>query len=212
MPLYLCLFNIFNKIKKKFSILGNPCKDFCLWFLNLIMVGIIWGTFNDGGAWASFQINWSRLSEEKLGLCIQESQVLKNCGGSQWSLWACAVDMETTHCVCDTKEYSEVKWNTGRRQSWNSVGSIMKSLTCTYLACACMLSHFSHVWLFATLWTTPLSMGFSRQEYWSGLPCPSPGIFPTQVLNPSSLMSPALAGGFFTSSATWETHLSGAFS
>ena len=43
-----------------------------------------------------------------------------------------------------------------------------------------MLSHFSRVWLFATLWTVafqaPLSMGFSKQEYWSGLPCPSPGI------------------------------------
>ena len=44
---------------------------------------------------------------------------------------------------------------------------------------ACMLSHFSRVWLFATLWTIahqpPLSMGFSRQEYWSGLPFPPPG-------------------------------------
>ena len=52
---------------------------------------------------------------------------------------------------------------------------------------ACALSHFSHVWLFATLWTlahqASLSVGFSRQEYWSGLPCPSPGIFPTQELN-----------------------------
>ena len=42
-----------------------------------------------------------------------------------------------------------------------------------------MLSHFSHVRLFATLWTVghqaPWSMGFSRQEYWSGLPCPPPG-------------------------------------
>ena len=48
-------------------------------------------------------------------------------------------------------------------------------------------SHFSHVRLFATLWTValqaPLSMGFSRPEYWSGLPCPPPGIFLTQRLN-----------------------------
>ena len=45
---------------------------------------------------------------------------------------------------------------------------------------ACVLSHFSHVRLSATPWTTacqaPLSMGFSRQEYWSGLPFPSPVI------------------------------------
>ena len=46
-----------------------------------------------------------------------------------------------------------------------------------------MLSRFSYVLFFVTLWTiahqAPLSMGFSRQEYWSGLPCPPPGIFPT---------------------------------
>ena len=46
----------------------------------------------------------------------------------------------------------------------------------------CFLSPFSRIQLFLTLWTiacqAPLSMGFSRQEYWSGLPCPPPGIFP----------------------------------
>ena len=46
--------------------------------------------------------------------------------------------------------------------------------------------------------------GFSRQEYWSGLPCPSPGDFPNPGIEPVSLRSPALAGGFFTTSATWE--------
>ena len=52
---------------------------------------------------------------------------------------------------------------------------------------ACMLSHFSQVQLFATLWTvahqTPLSMGFSWQEYWGGLPCPSQSSFPIQRSN-----------------------------
>ena len=71
-----------------------------------------------------------------------------------------------------------------------------------------MLSHFNHVQLFATLWTVgcqaPLSMGFSRQEYWSGLPCPPPGDLPNPGTEPMSLMSPALAGGFFPTSATWE--------
>ena len=46
--------------------------------------------------------------------------------------------------------------------------------------------------------------GFSRQEYWSGLPCPPPGDLPNQGIKPTSLMSPALAGRFFTTSATWE--------
>ena len=47
-------------------------------------------------------------------------------------------------------------------------------------------------------------MGFSRQEYWSGLPFPSPGDLPNLGIDPASLMSPALAGSFFTVSATWE--------
>ena len=43
----------------------------------------------------------------------------------------------------------------------------------------------------------PLFMEFSRQEYWSGLPCPPPGDLPNPGFEPASLMSPALAGGFF---------------
>ena len=50
----------------------------------------------------------------------------------------------------------------------------------------------------------PLSMRFSRQEYWSGLPCPPPGHLPDPEIIPASLASPALAGRFFTTSATWE--------
>ena len=73
-----------------------------------------------------------------------------------------------------------------------------------------VLSHFIRVRLFATPWTvghqTPLSMGFSRQEYWSGLLCLPPGDLPDPGIQPASLMSPALAGGFFTTSAAWEAH------
>ena len=47
-------------------------------------------------------------------------------------------------------------------------------------------------------------MGFSRQEYWSGLTCPPPGDLPDPGIEPAFLTSPALAGGFFTTSATWE--------
>ena len=57
----------------------------------------------------------------------------------------------------------------------------------------CVLSLFSRVWLFATLWTVahqaPLSMGFSRQKYWSGFPCPLPGDFPDPGIEPASLTS-----------------------
>ena len=69
-----------------------------------------------------------------------------------------------------------------------------------------MLSHFSHVPLFAILWTVaheaPLSMGFSRPEHWSGLPCPPAGELPELGMEPKSLMSLVPAGGFFTASAT----------
>ena len=71
-----------------------------------------------------------------------------------------------------------------------------------------MLSRFSRVQLCATLWTiahqAPLSMGFSRQEYWSALPFPSPGDLPSPGSKPTSFTSPALAGRFFTTSTTWE--------
>ena len=72
-----------------------------------------------------------------------------------------------------------------------------------------MLSSFSHVQLFATPWTVarqaPLSTGFSRKEYWSGLPCPLPGYLPDSTIELAPLISPALAGRFFTTSATWKT-------
>ena len=71
-----------------------------------------------------------------------------------------------------------------------------------------MLSCFNHVRLFVTLWTISLpallSMEFSRQEHWSGLPCPPSGDLPNPGINPASLMPPALADGFFTSGTTWE--------
>ena len=72
----------------------------------------------------------------------------------------------------------------------------------------CMLTHFSHVQLYVTLWAVThqalLSMGFSRQEYWSGLPCLLSGDLSDPGIKPTSLMSPALAGRFFTINATSE--------
>ena len=53
----------------------------------------------------------------------------------------------------------------------------------------------------------PLSMEFSGQEYWSELPFPSPGNLPNPGIEPASLMSSALAGGFSSTSTTWEDFL-----
>ena len=72
---------------------------------------------------------------------------------------------------------------------------------------ACLLSRFSCIRLFAALWTIALqalSMGFSRQVYWNGYHAPSPGDLANPGMEPVVLTSPALAGKFFTTSATWD--------
>ena len=72
------------------------------------------------------------------------------------------------------------------------------------VCCVCA-QLLSHVWLFVAPWTVahqsmaPLSMEFSRQEYWSGLPSPAPRYIPNPGIEPASLAAPALAGRFFTS-------------
>ena len=70
----------------------------------------------------------------------------------------------------------------------------------------CVLSRFSSVQLWATLWTkafqAPLSMGFPRQEYWSGLPCAPPGDLPSPEMEPALSYVSSLVGGFFTPGPT----------
>jgi len=87
-------------------------------------------------------------------------------------------------------------------ENWHSQTVVSFHLNACY--------HFSHVWIFAILWIiahqAPLSMGFSRQEYWSELPFPSPGNLPDPGIEPVFLMSASLAGNFFITSATWEAH------
>ena len=78
--------------------------------------------------------------------------------------------------------------------------------TITYDTCAVSLSH---VQLSATLRTVarqdPLFTGFSRKEYWSGLPRPPPRDLPNPGIEPMSLIYPTLAGRFFTTNSTWES-------
>ena len=70
----------------------------------------------------------------------------------------------------------------------------------------------SRVWFSAILWTVacqaPLSMEFSKQEYWSRFPCPPPEHLPDRDWTHVCLTSPALAGRFFTTSAPWEALVS----
>ena len=67
---------------------------------------------------------------------------------------------------------------------------------------SCILLFVSPTWTVA--YQAPLSIGFSRQEYWSGLPFPSPGDLPDSGIKPTPLVSPELASRFFTTVAPWK--------
>ena len=89
------------------------------------------------------------------------------------------------------------------RPIWNKVFSCFSVWTVLVWVPSC----FSCVWLFVTPWTVacqaPLSRGFSRQECWSGLLCSPPGDLSHPGIKLASLMSPELAGRFFTTRAAW---------
>ena len=80
----------------------------------------------------------------------------------------------------------------------------------TFILHACVVNCLCVVWLFETPWTiahqAPLSMGFTRQEYWSGLPFPSSGDLPNAGIKCKPPMSPALAGRFFTTEQPGKPH------
>ena len=93
------------------------------------------------------------------------------------------------------------------------VSTMLQIMVQAGIVCVCMPSCFSCVRLCATPWTkapqVPLSMGFSRQECWSGFLCAPPDDLPEAGIEPTSLMFLALSAGFFTTSATWEAHKQG---
>ena len=84
------------------------------------------------------------------------------------------------------------------RKVMTNLDSILKSRDTTLLTKV----HIVKAMVFPVVWTivpqAPLSTGFSKQEYWSGLPCPPLGNLPNLGIEPASLVSPALAGRFST--------------
>ena len=107
--------------------------------------------------------------------------------------------------IASVKRYNETAWEDRGRGKlvfpciWFILLNILKS----YMCLMCVLSCFSNVRFFVTLWTvalqSPLSMGFSRQEYRSGLPFPSPWDLPDPGIEPQIS---CIAGGFFI---VWAT-------
>ena len=149
---------------------------------------------------------------EKREICLMKKYVCVSYDGSNQgieppSLASIRLSFENTDSLCSYSEHWLVF-------SKNLHNSRLKSIPGSILRCvrACMLSCFSHAQLIVILWTVAcqasVSMGSSRQEYWSGLPCPPPGDLPNSGIELAFLMCPAMAGWFFTSSATWEAHLS----
>ena len=104
---------------------------------------------------------------------------------------------------------------------WSEIGNIDGFLAGNYVSLGISITPFmmvciptqflSQVQLFVTPWTVacqaPLSMGFPKQDYWNELPFPIPGNHPNPEIDSVSFASPALAGRFFTTCATWEACL-----
>ena len=125
-------------------------------------------------------------------------------GKRQWFVMSIQINRAALLILVGLIHTFVVNTRSGRQLFW----SWLCSLTCVELACYrpfwWLVHVFSHVRLSATPWTVahqaPLSMEFSRQDYWSGLPFPTPVDHPSPGIEPASLGSPALTGGFFTTS------------
>ena len=100
--------------------------------------------------------------------------------------------------VLTQKLVVEVGWSCKRE--WKQETLVWDCITVAKVVGSVHVQLFSHIWLFTTLWTighqAPLSIGVPRQEYWSGLPFPSPGDLPNPGIKPISPVSPDLAGRF----------------
>ena len=138
---------------------------------------------NHASQWSAFVYQQSiRLASAGHALQPQTAELDRSHKGS----WQCPASVETH------------QWWLRQETSGISVG------------CACMLSHFSCVWRYATIrmaaHQAPLSLGFSRQEYRSELLCPPPGDPPYLGIETASLKSPKLADRFFTTRTTCGAH------
>ena len=134
------------------------------------------------------------MKQSFIQLLLEKTAVHHRSPGSCWSL-------EKRAFLCLSRQQQLLLIQTQQRAMWTSCSSFVCVCVCVCVCvhahvCVCSVSQ-SNCFLQA-----PLSMGFPRQEYWSGCHFLYQGIFPSQGLN---FASPALAGGLFTTSATQES-------
>ena len=118
----------------------------------------------------------------------------------------CSLPGSSVHGILQARILEWVAIPFSRDSFWQCrIFDCMDASICGSIAASSLCAKSLQSCLFVTLWTrqAPLSMGFSRQEYWSGLPCPPPGDLPDPSMEPVSLTSPALVGRLFITSTTW---------
>ena len=112
----------------------------------------------------------------------------------RWTLWRISEHPQSSDC-----------WNSSEFQWLNqSFKSLCTHVLARMLSCSVV---FDSVLPWTVACQAPLPTGFARLEYWSVLPFPPPGDLPVPEMEPASLLSPALAGRFFTTVATWEAQI-----
>ena len=120
----------------------------------------------------------------------------------RWELLQRQRDIKHHNVLCsENANRLKLGWRGEEKERENSGYEKMKELLLLLFSCSVMSESLRPHRLARQ---APLSMGFSRQEYWSGLPFPSPGDLPNPGIKCKTLAYPALAGGFFTTSTTWE--------
>ena len=158
------------------SVLSKGCS-----IAEICSIQVHWGCchleFSDGSAERQCYLKWSVDQQASPGSWL-EMQILASYPKPDSKSWHRA-QQSFNKLACVSNAY-------------RSLRSALLHIGITFIPrlCVCMQSHFSHVLLFGTLWTVAyqvsLSLGFSRQEYWSGLSCPSPGNLPNPGIDPGS--------------------------
>ena len=135
-------------------------------------------------------LEWIAISFSRGSSRPRNHTLVSRIAGRCFTVWATRdVSFREFQVVCNFIIYLSL-WGSSRLpQAWWFTGRIHWTQKLLY-SCCVLLSCFSHVQSFATLWTvahwTPLSIGFSKKEYWSGLPCPPPGDLSIQGIEPIS--------------------------